>query len=890
VDSVEHIVFNPSTFSGDGRYCVEVDPYNLPTGGSELYAVAANYPLNFTGTTNPCKPDFGDAPDPFTGAAQYPTLLSSNGARHLDWTKEWLGTSRPEIDGELKKGTLAVVSRVDPFPSVSGETDADDPNDQDGVKNLVNADNFDDGVGLPIAFIPNVAQPITITVQTTVDDTGVGPTGRYQDVAAKRLYVNAWCDWNGDGDWVDAGEKIIGVGSPTGQYQINPENFGPNGRYTIGEAFTDSNASGAWEPGETQPEGADTAGKTERTFVEMVTPPAVIAAQYYCRFRLDYGEDVGNSFGPAQFGEVEDYLINQQKEHCGPGPHWIDSCAGGVDRIESSTVLAEIDLDFDPFCAPDATLILDGPVFINRSAALDDSVNFPGEALVDGHRDVIDTEIVSMQLVGGGATLRAGAGQGVGPFGGLLAASKGAIVEQATNNALGDSFFEVFFEIDLGGGTFVYNQQPALVEAVLEKVPPKDKEYLHLRDCVGLFTSPVPGRGIHVANLAHGQHCIGGPCPQKKHCGPGPHWVDSCPTGLDVLDPTQVLAAIDLDFDPFCAPDATLILDGPVLIDRSEPQDDSGIFFGTRPVDGHLDVIDTEILSMVLSGGGATLRAGAGQGVGPSGGLLAPTYGTIAEQAGDNTMADSFFDVFFEIDMGGGLFVYNQAPVRVTAELDKAPPKDKRYLHILGCVPLFTSPRPGTGIHVANLAQAQHCIGSPCPTTVACCLVDCSCTNLAPGICSDADHRGVVAPGACQGDGGNDGVDDACLVACCDHLKGTCDDVPVSECTCEQCTFTCGTTCAALEASGGCRVEIAACCDHDTFGSCTNTSHNACNCQKCEWIKGKLCEEVECTHLSIPTVSEWGLVVMTLLLLTGAKIYFGRRRLETRNWRLETRD
>lgn len=29
--------------------------------------------------------------------------------------------------------------------------------------------------------------------------------------------------------------------------------------------------------------------------------------------------------------------------------------------------------------------------------------------------------------------------------------------------------------------------------------------------------------------------------------------------------------------------------------------------------------------------------------------------------------------------------------------------------------------------------------------------------------------------------------------------------------------------------------------------------------------------------LAIPTVSEWGLVVMTLLLLTGAKIYFGRR-------------
>lgn len=33
-------------------------------------------------------------------------------------------------------------------------------------------------------------------------------------------------------------------------------------------------------------------------------------------------------------------------------------------------------------------------------------------------------------------------------------------------------------------------------------------------------------------------------------------------------------------------------------------------------------------------------------------------------------------------------------------------------------------------------------------------------------------------------------------------------------------------------------------------------------------------------HGAIPTVSEWGLVVMTLLLLTGAKFYFGRRRSE----------
>jgi hypothetical protein len=31
----------------------------------------------------------------------------------------------------------------------------------------------------------------------------------------------------------------------------------------------------------------------------------------------------------------------------------------------------------------------------------------------------------------------------------------------------------------------------------------------------------------------------------------------------------------------------------------------------------------------------------------------------------------------------------------------------------------------------------------------------------------------------------------------------------------------------------------------------------------------------------IPTMSQWGLIAMTLLLLAVAKVYFGRRRIET---------
>lgn len=68
-----------------------------------------------------------------------------------------------------------------------------------------------------------------------------------------------------------------------------------------------------------------------------------------------------------------------------------------------------------------------------------------------------------------------------------------------------------------------------------------------------------------------------------------------------------------------------------------------------------------------------------------------------------------------------------------------------------------------------------------------------------------------------------------------------------------------------------------ACCDHDTFGSCTVTTAMACDCKKCVWREELTCEDIECLHNSIPTVSQWGLVILTLLLLTGAKIYFARR-------------
>ncbi|MFH1108919.1 MAG: right-handed parallel beta-helix repeat-containing protein [Planctomycetota bacterium] len=74
-----------------------------------------------------------------------------------------------------------------------------------------------------------------------------------------------------------------------------------------------------------------------------------------------------------------------------------------------------------------------------------------------------------------------------------------------------------------------------------------------------------------------------------------------------------------------------------------------------------------------------------------------------------------------------------------------------------------------------------------------------------------------------------------------------------------------------------CPPVLGACCDHDPFGGCTDGLTRAeCDCARCEWSKLALCEDVQCPRDSIPTVGGWGLAILALLLITGAKVRFGR--------------
>lgn len=103
--------------------------------------------------------DFGDAPDP-----TYPTLLANDGAKHFI----------PQGGATVYLGATAPDAEEDGQPNAGATGDGAD----------------EDGVTLPNPFLAGLSSNLTVTV------TGSGGL------------LNAWIDWNADGDWAEDGEQI----------------------------------------------------------------------------------------------------------------------------------------------------------------------------------------------------------------------------------------------------------------------------------------------------------------------------------------------------------------------------------------------------------------------------------------------------------------------------------------------------------------------------------------------------------------------------------------------------------------------------------------------------------------------------------------------------------
>lgn len=189
---------------------------------------------------------------------------------------------------------------------------------------------------------------------------------------------------------------------------------------------------------------------------------------------------------------------------CGPGPHWIDTCAAGTDFL-STTAIVSVDINFDDIA--DITLNLDGPTTIQRQNASDASTNFPGAfgSSLDAHIDAIDTEIVALSLTGSGVTLTAG--QGLTPGGVFLDPSLGVVVEDSLDPLVATSFFELFFEVDLGGGVYLYNHTAHQMQETIDQVPPLSGTHVPPGPAFTLlYDAPVGGTAV--AQIITSSHTI----------------------------------------------------------------------------------------------------------------------------------------------------------------------------------------------------------------------------------------------------------------------------------------------------------------------------------------------------------------------------------------------
>jgi len=184
--------------------------------------------------------DFGDVPD-----APYPTLLASDGARHPIVPEVYLGQL---IDAEADGQPSADALGDDNSPAALGD-------DEDGV-----------------VFTAPIFQGQAATMKVTASVPG---------------FLNAWADWNNDGDWDDYVEQI---------FTDQPLNAGVN-------------------------------------VLTVVVPSNAYVGTIYSRFRFNTTGDLSYT-GLADDGEVEDYRlfivdpIEDVKMHW---PQWPDLESTGMD-------------------------------------------------------------------------------------------------------------------------------------------------------------------------------------------------------------------------------------------------------------------------------------------------------------------------------------------------------------------------------------------------------------------------------------------------------------------------------------------------------------------------------------------------------------------------------
>jgi hypothetical protein len=285
------------------------------------------------------------------------------GARHKDCRMEWLGPisegrgrvtmptlfgqvptllpkDNPPIPAPTATARSVRCGEINPFnnkvASATFEPEA----------KVVDADELDDGVSFREPIRPGVLVVIDIFVNTNNVPNRYDPNDEN-----KRLYVNAWEDWNGDRQWsstplppgvtiVTGKKKGVGPGpapctppSPSDEYILWWTGTPPGNNVDFSSNFCGSTPLG-----------------TGMILTFVIRVPNNIATLFFERFRLDYAENAGENpqewtkksntrdyrvdnnilmlplnqglfhdQGTATYGEVEDYKHRQRVRQPRPG-------------------------------------------------------------------------------------------------------------------------------------------------------------------------------------------------------------------------------------------------------------------------------------------------------------------------------------------------------------------------------------------------------------------------------------------------------------------------------------------------------------------------------------------------------------------------------------------
>jgi uncharacterized delta-60 repeat protein len=508
-----------TSFGGDGIVTTDfASGIDRPTGlqlQSDGKIVATGYAVS-EGTENFALArydggglDFGDAPDD-EQSPRYPTLLANNGARHTIVSGFHLGW-----DGESQGDP--------PPPAVDAEPDGQ-PSAQ-ALGDDLDGKNDDNGLDLYSAFVPGDNVSIDVSITNRIDSDA---------------YLNAWIDLNRDGDFDDENEHFIAgetvfdgwnefqlaipadaaLGETflrlrlSSQQTLGPDGAAPDGEVedhrveivastygTIhGQKWNDLNGNGVRDPDEP---GLD--GVTIQLFeLESEFPSAeVVTASIDCNG--DQIIDPITEQGLYVFEEVFDtyyevrevppdgahqtfppndwpYFVSIEEDAgtqvgmwpcevaaiAGPGEGWVGNASAGADEFYGMMEL-EVDLgsEFDG--------VADDVVYVHGMSRV-------GLGRPDGSPATIDTELVDLEMIGGGievgyVRVRAGDGS-LDLAAGEEFFSPGQIQQQPGDPFLADSFFDVFFKVDLDSGGTLVNQSALRLSAEIDRFTPYGTEYV----------------------------------------------------------------------------------------------------------------------------------------------------------------------------------------------------------------------------------------------------------------------------------------------------------------------------------------------------------------------------------------------------------------------------